>query len=122
MLPILAVLGCATPTLLARGRQVVPLDTEPGPECVVLGNVSGSADPFFGGLKSSEELVSMARIEALNDAGALGATHLRFVGAPERWPSGTFGGGQGVSVAGIAYRCVGAGADPARAPGAPSPR
>ena len=100
-----AVLGCGTTSLSAKGRQVRLLEADPSAECAAMGTVVGSADPFFGGLKSAEELTESARNEALNEAARRGATHVRFVGVPERWPSGTFGGGQGVSVSGVAYDC-----------------
>jgi hypothetical protein len=102
---ILAVLGCGTTTLSARGRQVAVLDAKPGAECAVLGDVAGSADPFFGGLKPAEQLVDAARNDARNEAARAGATHVRFTGGPDQWPSGTFGGGHAVAVSGVAYRC-----------------
>jgi hypothetical protein len=70
-----------------------------------LGDVAGSADPFFGGLKPAKELLESARNDARNEAARQGATHLRFTGPPSEWPSGTFGGGRGVTVTGVAYRC-----------------
>lgn len=102
---MVAVLGCGTTSLSARGRQVTVLDANPGPECTALGNVVGTADPFFGGLKSADELAQSARNEALNDAARKGATHVRFAANPERWPSATFGGGKGVTMSGVAYKC-----------------
>lgn len=104
-------LGCSGPSLSARGRAVVVLERDPGAECLALGQVSGSADPFFGGTKPEERLVEAARVDARNEAARAGATHLRFL-RTERWPSGTFGGGNGVTVSGVAYRC----GTPGRAP------
>jgi hypothetical protein len=106
LLLVLAALGCGTTGLSARGRQVAVLDVKPGAECAVLGDVAGSADPFFGGLKSAQELVESARNDVRNEAAHRGATHVRFTGGPDRWPSGTFGGGQGVTVSAVAYRCA----------------
>lgn len=50
-------------------------------------------------------------------AAALGAAAFVVAAATERWPSGTFGGGQAVTASGIAYRCEAPGA----APTAPAP-
>ena len=100
-----AVMGCGTTSLSAKGHEVGLLDANPGAQCTSAGTVVGSADPFFGGLKSTEQLVESARNEALNEAARRGATHVRFIGTPDQWPSGTFGGGQGVSVSGVAYNC-----------------
>ncbi len=72
----------------------------------MLGDVAGSADPFFGGLKPAEELEESARNEARNEAARQGATHVRFTGPPGRWPSGTFGGGRGMTVSALAYKCA----------------
>jgi hypothetical protein len=102
---MVAVLGCGTTSLSAKGRQVTVLDANPGAGCTALGSVVGTADPFFGGLKSDDELAQSARNEALNEAAHRGATHVRFAANPERWPSGTFGGGQGLTLSGVAYRC-----------------
>ncbi len=100
-------LGCATPRLSPRAAQVAVLDARPGAECAVLGDVAGSADPFFGGLKSERELVEAARNDARNEAARQGATHLVFTGEPTLSPSGTFGGGRAVTVGAVAYRCGG---------------
>ena len=105
LLPFFAVLGCATTSLSARGRQVAVFDAEPGAECAILGDVAGSADPFFGGLKPAKDLVESARNDARNEAARQGATHVRFMSGAKQWPSGTFGGGRGVTVLGVAYRC-----------------
>ena len=105
LLPIAVVLGCAATHLSAKGRGIGVLEADPGADCAVVGTVVGVADPFFGGLKPPEELAESARNEALNEAGRRGATHVRFVGAPDHWPSGTFGGTNGVSVHGVAYDC-----------------
>jgi uncharacterized protein DUF4156 len=94
---------------------VALFDADPGPECSALGPVAGMADPFFGGLRSEGSLVDSASNDARNEAGKMGATHLRLAGAPERFVSGTFGGGKGFSVAGVAYRCGTASAEPAPA-------
>lgn len=115
LLLALAALGCGTTALSAKGRQVAVLDARPGAECAVLGEVGGSADPFFGGLKPPEELVEAARNDARNEAGRQGATHVRFTSGPDQWASGTFGGGRAVTVSGVAYRC----ADPSE-PAAPA--
>jgi Domain of unknown function (DUF4156) len=112
-----AVLGCGTTSLSAKGRQVALLDADPGSGCATLGTVAGSADPFFGGLKPAEELVESARNDARNVAAKMGATHVKFTGTPQRWASGTFGGGEGVTVSGVAYRCE----SPAAAEIAPVP-
>lgn len=112
----LSLLACGATHLSARGREVALLDREPGPGCRSLGPVTGLADPFFGGLKPDQELVDSARKDAVNEAAKAGATHVRFTGT-ERWPSGTFGGGQAVTASGIAYRCEAPGA----APTAPAP-
>jgi hypothetical protein len=110
LLLAVVVLGCGTTHLSARGRDVVLLDADPGSGCKSLGSVTGSADPFFGALQGDDQLVESARNDARNEAARRGATHVRFDGAPARWPSGTFGGGQGVTVAAVAYRCDGAAA------------
>ena len=102
---VFAVLACGTTTLSARGRQVAVLDAKPGAECAVVGDVAGSADPFFGGLKPAEQLADAARNDARNEAARAGATHVRFTGGPDQWPSGTFGGGKAVTVSGVAYKC-----------------
>ena len=101
----LALAGCGTTSLSAKGRQVSVLDADPGAGCVSIGTFYGKADPFFGALKSDEQLLESARNEVLNEAARRGATHVRFTGAPERWPSGTFGAGLGLSVSGEAYKC-----------------
>ncbi len=115
LLLALAALGCGTTGLSAKGRQVAVLDAKPGAECAVLGEVGGSADPFFGGLKPTQELVESARNDARNEAGRAGATHVRFTGGPDQWASGTFGGGRAVTVSGVAYRCASPAAPPAPA-------
>jgi Domain of unknown function (DUF4156) len=109
LLTFLVALGCATTRLSAKAAQVTVLDAKPGAECAVVGDVAGSADPFFGGLKPERELVEAARNDARNEAARQGATHLVFTGEPTRWPSGTFGGGQAVTVSAVAYRCGSAG-------------
>lgn len=86
------------------------LDARPGAECTPVGDVAGSADPFFGGLKAERELVEAARNDARDEAARQGATHLLFTGEPTLWPSGTFGGGRAVTVSGIAYKCASAAA------------
>jgi Domain of unknown function (DUF4156) len=111
-----ALLGCGTTGLSARGRTVAILDADPGPECSAIGPVAGTADPFFGGLKSEGGLVESASNDARNQAGKMGATHLRLAGGPERWVSGTFGGGKGVTVSGVAYQCERAGGDSTESP------
>lgn len=108
-------LGCATPRLSARAAQVTVLEARPGAECAVLGDVAGSADPFFGGLKPERELVEAARNDARNEAARQGATHLVFTGEPALSPSGTFGGGRAVTVGAVAYRCGGGRGLPAEA-------
>ena len=100
------VLGCATTRLSPGAARVTVLDARPGAECAVLGDVAGSADPFFGGLKPERELVESARNDARNEAARQGATHLVFTGEPTQWPSGTFGGGRAVTVRAVAYRCA----------------
>jgi hypothetical protein len=102
---LLAVLGCGTTRLTAKGRQVVAVAEEPGERCAPLGTVTGFADPFFGGCESEAALIDAARNDAANRAADLGATHLRFHGEPGRWASGTFGGGTAYSVTAVAYRC-----------------
>jgi hypothetical protein len=107
-------LACGMTSLSRRGQDVLPLASDPSSDCARLGEVHGSADPFFGGLKSTDWLLESARNDARNEAARLGATHVAFAAPPERWPSGTFGGGQGLTVTGVAYRCgapAGAGAD-----------
>jgi hypothetical protein len=104
ILGILAALGCGTTSLSGKGRQIA-VSEDPGPECVELGAVSGSADPFFGALKADDQLAEAARNDALNRAAEMGATHVKFTGSPTKWPSGTFGGGNAMTVDGVAYRC-----------------
>ena len=99
------VVGCGTSSLSARGSKVALVETEPGPGCSPLGPVAATADPLMGGLKPADELVGSARNDARDEAARMGATHIRFDGVVERWPSGTFGGSQGVTVTGMAYRC-----------------
>jgi hypothetical protein len=111
---LVAALGCGTTTLSSRGRQVVPIEDDPGARCVPLGTVTGTADPFFGALKSEEDLVAAARNDAANKAAELGATHLRLTGEPGKWPSGVFGGGTAFTVTCIAYRCAESATDPPR--------
>ena len=112
-------LGCATTRLTPRAAQVTVLDAQPGAECAVLGDVAGSADPFFGGLKPERELVESARNDARNAAAREGATHVVFTGDPTQWASGTFGGGHAITVSAIAYKCGSASgaAAPAGEPG-----
>lgn len=99
-------LGCGTPTLSAKGRDVAPLEGEPGPRCSPLGTITGTADPFFGATKSDDELVAAARNDALEAAARLGATHVRFTGEPSRSASQVFGGGTAFVVTALAYRCT----------------
>ena len=105
VLALSMLLGCATTRLSAKAAQVTVLEARPGAECAVVGDVGGSADPFFGGLKPESELVESARNDARNEAAKQGATHLVFTGEPTRWASGTFGGGHAVTVSAVAYRC-----------------
>jgi len=104
-LAALGIAACGMTSLSARGRQVLPLESDAGSECALIAAVEGSADPLLGGLKSTEWLLESAQHDARNEAAKLGATHVRFSGVPARWPSGTFGGGQGLTVTGLAYRC-----------------
>jgi hypothetical protein len=100
-----ALFGCAQarPSALPEVAQP-PLDPEA--QCVRLRPVIGTADPFFGGLKSDDDLVEIARHDALVEGLRAGATHVQFQGEPRRWPSGTFGSGHGVTVVGVAYHCA----------------
>lgn len=100
-----AALGCATTRLSANGSHVVVLDEAPAARCSPMGTITGSADPFFGALRSEGELVAAARNDAANQAANIGATHVRFAGAPGKWPSGVFGGGTAYTVTADAYRC-----------------
>jgi hypothetical protein len=51
-------------------------------------------------------LIDSAQHDALVQGLRVGATDVQFSEEPRRWPSGTFGGGQGVTVVGIAYHCA----------------
>jgi len=118
-----AALGCGAPAPSTL-PLVAPPPADPDAECLRLGPVVGSADPFFGGLKDDAELIESARREALALGARAGATHVRFPDLPKRWPSGTFGGGHGVTMVGVAYNCTAgkrATAAPAPAPPAPAP-
>lgn len=96
---------------------ITPPPADPDAECRRLGSAVGTADPFFGGLKSDDELIAMARRDALTRAQSMGATHVRFGAPPRRWASGMFGGGQGVTVVGVAFSCA---AKPAASPTPPT--
>jgi hypothetical protein len=108
-------LGCASTSHSSALPQVAPPPADPEAECLRLGPVVGTADPFFGGLKSEAVLVESARHDALVQGLRVGATHVQLVDEPRRWPSGMFGGGQGVTVVGVAYNCT------ALKPAAPAP-
>jgi hypothetical protein len=103
-----AALGCGSTLPSSALPRVTPPPADPDAECLRLGAVVGTADPFFGGLESEAELVESARREALTLGLRAGATHVRFAEQPKRWPSGTFGGGQGITVVGVAYNCAAA--------------
>ncbi len=98
--------ACASTSRSSALPQVARPPLDPEAECLRLGPVVGTADPFFGGLKSEASLVESARHDALLEGRRVGATHVQLSDEPRRWPSGTFGGGQGVTVVGVAYNCT----------------
>jgi len=104
-----AALGCASTGHIGALPRLAPPPADPEAECLRLGPVAGTADPFFGGLKTEAVLVESARHDALVQGQRLGATDVQLSEEPRRWPSGMFGGGQGVTVVGSAYRCTASG-------------
>jgi hypothetical protein len=100
-----ALFGCASARQTNALPQLAPPALEPESACLRLGPIAGTADPFFGGLMSEEVLVESARHDALVQGQRAGATHVQLSDDVRRWPSGMFGGGQGVTVVGVAYNC-----------------
>jgi len=98
-----AAAGCATASLSVKGEKVVPVASQPSPECKNLGTVIGQGGGAFGGAYiSNDKLMEWAMNDALNKAAERGATHFQSA-AP------SLGGAQGTTttatVTGIAFQC-----------------
>jgi hypothetical protein len=100
----LAIAACATASLSTRGQKVLPLASQPGPDCKNLGTVIGQGGGAFGGAYiSNDKLMEYAMNDAMNKAAERGATHFQAAGAPSL---GGYGGTTTTAtVIGIAYRC-----------------
>ena len=99
----LAAGSCATQDLSRDGRRIAILAAPPPPSCTALGVVLGTGGGVAGGFIDVQSLQIFARNAALNQAAAMGATHVLFT-RTQLVPNSV--GGYDTAVAdGYAYSC-----------------
>ncbi len=96
-----SVLGCATPGPSPEAQRVIPVNGVPGPRCQNLGTVIGQSEARAFGA-TGEQLVSEATGEAMERAGALGATHIFLSPVTVREKDGA---PFSATLTGVAFRC-----------------